>query len=97
MKFTFFNEYERRYEVLLHHGNEIHIQVEPAEYINNNVIRSEFKKYMSGDFIDKLARYENTGLKPEEFGKLKGLPEKIQKLEEENKHLRCLLKCYLDK
>lgn len=86
MFLTRFNREERVYEVAISDYNNICIRTEPEELINNNIIVQPPRHFLSGFVVDALARYENTGLTPEEIHELQG--DTLKKLKESNKILR---------
>lgn len=86
MFLTRFNRDNGVYEVEISDDRNICIRTEPEELINNSVIMQQTRHFLSGFVVDALARYENTGLTPEEIHELQGGT--LKKLKESNKILR---------
>ena len=86
MFLTRFNREEGIYEVGISDCNNICIRTEPEELINDHIIVQSTRHFLSGFVVDALARYENTGLTPEEIHELQG--DTLKKLKESNKILR---------
>ena len=86
MRLTYWNTDKKNYEVRIYENDEIILRTDGEERLNNGVIVSPAKHFISGFMIDKLAEYENTGLTPDEIEELKG--DALKNLKESNRILR---------
>lgn len=86
MRRTFFNTDEKAYEVKLYENECLNFRTEGEDRLDNGIIISPMKRFISGYIIDVLAEYENTGLTPSEIKELQG--DTLKKLKESNKILR---------
>ena len=86
MRLTYFNTDQETYEVPIYEGSHLNLRTEGEEKLNNGIIVSSARHFVSGFVVDKLAEYENTGLTPNEIKELQG--DTLKKLKESNKILR---------
>lgn len=115
MRLTYLNIDQEAYEIPIYEGTHLNFRTEGEERLNNGIIVSSARHFVSGFMVDKLAEYENTGLTPDEIKELQGdILKKLkesnkilrknndeyyvayQKLLDENKKLKSLLKTWLD-
>lgn len=86
MRLTYWNPDQETYEVRIYDGDGIILRTDGEERLNNGVIVSSARHFISGSMVDALAEYENTGLTPNEIKELQG--DTLKKLKESNKILR---------
>ena len=86
MRLTYWYPDQETYEVRIYDGDGIILRKDGEECLNNGVIVSSAKYFISGPMVDALAEYENTGLTPNEIKELQG--DTFKKLKESNKILR---------
>lgn len=71
MSLTFWNPYQRAYEVQIYKTNGVIVRTEEEELLENGLIVPSSKYFVSGFVVDALAEYENTGLTPQEIEQMK--------------------------
>lgn len=71
MSLTFWNPYQRAYEVQIYKNNGVIVRTEEEELLENGLIVPSSKYFVSGFVVDTLAEYENTGLTPQEIEQMK--------------------------
>lgn len=86
MKLTYFNTDQNAYEVQIYENTPFIYREEGERYLNNGVIISPKRHFVSGFIVDRLAEYENTGLTPYEIRELKYV--ELKNLKESNRLLR---------
>lgn len=86
MRLTYWNPDQETYEVRVYENDGLIVRTDGEERLNNGVIVSSAKHFVSGFMVDALAEYENTGLTPNEIKELQG--DTLKKLKESNKILR---------
>lgn len=86
MRLTYWNADNEVYEVRIYENDGIILRTDGEERLNNGLIVSSSRHFISGFMIDKLAEYENTGLTPSEVRELQG--DTLKRLKESNKILR---------
>ena len=86
MRLTYWNVDQKAYETRIYENDGLILRTDGEERLNNGVIVSSAKHFISGFMIDRLAEYENTGLTPDEIKELKG--DTLKKLKESNEILR---------
>lgn len=86
MRLTYWNADQKTYETRIYENDGLITRTDGEERLNNGVIVSSAKHFISGFMVDRLAEYENTGLTPDEITELQG--DTLKKLKESNKILR---------
>lgn len=86
MRLTCWNPDQETYEVRIYEDSGLILRTDGEERLNNGVIVSSARHFVSGFMVDALAKYENTGLTPNEIKELQG--DTLKKLKESNKILR---------
>lgn len=86
MRLTYWNQDQEVYEARIYENDGIILRTDGEERLNNGVIVSSARHFISGSMIDALAEYENTGLTPKEIKELQG--DTLKRLKESNKILR---------
>lgn len=86
MRLTYFNTDQETYEIPIYEGVHLNLRTEGEERLDNGIIVSSARHFVSGFIADALAEYENTGLTPSEIKELQG--DTLKRLKESNKILR---------
>lgn len=86
MRLTYWNPDQEAFEVRIYENSELILRTDDEERLNNGLIVSPTKHFVSGFMVDALAEYENTGLTSNEIKELQG--DTLKKLKESNKILR---------
>lgn len=86
MRLTYFNADQEVYEAPIYEDTHLNLRTDGEEKLDNGIIVSSARHFISGFIIDKLAEYENTGLTPNEIKELQG--DTIKRLKESNEILR---------
>ena len=86
MRLTCWNPDQKNYEVRIYENDGLILRTDGEERLNNGVIVSTAKHFVSGFMVDRLAEYENTGLTPDEIEELEGST--LKNLKESNRILR---------
>lgn len=86
MRLTYWNPDQETYEVRIYENDGLIVRTDGEERLNNGIIITPARHFISGFMVDALAEYENTGLTPNEIKELQG--DTLKKLKESNKILR---------
>ena len=86
MRLTCWNPDQKNYEVRIYENDGLILRTDCEERLNDGIIVSSAKHFVSGFMVDRLAEYENTGLTPDEIKELECST--LKNLKESNRILR---------
>lgn len=86
MRLTYFNKDKNIYEVRIYGNEGLILRTDCEEDLDNGLIISPTRHFVSGFIVNALAEYENTGLSPSEIKELQG--DTLKKLKDSNEILR---------